>query len=88
MKRSSLHADAPPTPLPCAKYLDEGGEMLLVSWTRVEPGKIQPIKAMGPQEWGNRLDEGPASLRVGGNPGESRTKPAQNLGAGGLNCQI
>lgn len=45
--------------------------MLLVSWTRVEPGKIQPIKAMGPQERGNRLDEGPASLRVGGNPGKS-----------------
>lgn len=88
MKRSSLHADASPTPLPCGKYLDEGGEMLFVSWTRIEPGKIQPIKAMGPQEWGNRLDEGPASLRVGGNPGESRAKPAQNLGAGSLNCQI
>lgn len=66
------------TPLPYAKHLDQGGEMLLVSWARVEPGEIQSIKAMGPQKWGNRFDESPASLRVGGNPGKSRTKPPQN----------
>lgn len=65
---TSSRDDALSTPLPYAKHLDQGGEMLLVSWARVEPGEIEPIKAMGPQKWGNRLDESLASLRVGGNP--------------------
>lgn len=46
-------ADTLLPPRPSSKHLDEGGEVLLVSWAGVEPGEIQPIKAMGPQKWGH-----------------------------------
>lgn len=63
---------------PITKHLDQGGEILFVSWARVEPGEIQPIKTIGPQEWGYRLDESLATLRVGDNPGKSRAKSLQS----------